>query len=473
MTLLNLHEQSSLSEGSKIASSTTREILNSTNSGKPKMLKRELGLFGSTIMGLGSVIGAGLFVSLGVATGIAGSAVLLAVILAGILAIFTGLNSAQLSARHAVSGEAYEYGYRYLTPWIGFTGGWLYLIAKTATAATAALGFAGYLLNAFKLTGRGYFVPLAEAAVVILTIVVLTGIRKSNRTNIVILAVTIASLSFLIITGVWLWPADGLQNLSILQLTTTDRWFGQVLEATALMFIAYAGAARIATMGEEVVEPLKNIPRAIILTGLITMALYTIVAIVSLGSLGPDAFSTAAATEGAPLEVVAAHFGIPGGARILAIGATTAMLSVLLNAILGLSRVLLAMGRRHDMPPFLAQLNQAGTTPYGAVLLIGGTIALLVLTGDVKTTWSFSAFAGLTRSAIINLAALKMEPDDRLYSSIVAWLGLASCLFLAFWVQWQIWAMGLGLIGLGLIWHFVAQSLMTQSINQVKQMKEG
>jgi APA family basic amino acid/polyamine antiporter len=137
-------------------------------------------------------------------------------------------------------------------------------------------------------------------------------------------------------------------------------------------------------------------------------------------------------------------------------GAMLAMLGVLLNLVLGLSRVWLAMGRRGDMPRGLASVNAGGTTPVPAVIVTGVVIAALVLIGDVKKTWSFSAFTVLVYYAITNAAALRLTPEQRRYPRVVAVAGLLSCLFLAFWVEWQIWAIGLGLIAVGLLWHTVA-----------------
>ena len=118
------------------------------------MLKRELGIFGATLMGLGSIVGTGVFVSIGIAAEIAGPGVIVAVAIAALVAVCNGLNSAQLAANHPVSGGTYEYGYKYLNPWLGFTAGWIFLLAKTASAATAALGFAGYFLNAVGVADR-------------------------------------------------------------------------------------------------------------------------------------------------------------------------------------------------------------------------------------------------------------------------------------------------------------------------------
>ncbi len=181
------------------------------------------------------------------------------------------------------------------------------------------------------------------------------------------------------------------------------------------------------------------------------MAVYLAIAIVAVGVVGGPALGDAA-LGGAPLVRVVQKFGVPGGAQVLAVGAMTALLGVLLNLILGLSRVLLAMARRGDMPRSLAQLNAAQTTPGRAVLVMGGAIALLVLLGNVKTTWSFSAFSVLSYYALANLAALRLPRGDCHYPRWIAWVGLGSCGFLAFWVEPQIWLTGLGAIAIGLVW---------------------
>ncbi len=416
----------------------------------PSLLKRELGVFGATLMGLGSIVGTGVFVSIGIAAEVAGPGVILAVCIAALVAVCNGLNSAQLAANHPVSGGTYEYGYKYLNPWLGFTAGWMFLLAKTASAATAALGFAGYFLNAVGVADRTYLILTALVALATLTLIVLTGIRRSNIANTVTVSVTLLSLAVFVAVGLpevrWSMPA--LQN---------DNSIGSILQATALMFVAYSGYARITTMSEEVREPRETIPKAIILTLGLTMLLYVAVAIVVAGAGVADKLSLKTGATTAPLEVIARSFPIPGVSQLLAVGAITAMLGVLLNLILGLSRVWLAMGRRRDMPRVLARLNPEGTTPYVAVVVVEVTIALLILLGDVKTTWSFSAFSVLIYYAITNLAALQLSPAERLYPQWLAWLGLGNCLFLAFWVQRQIWLTGLALIAAGLIWRAIVR----------------
>lgn len=435
----------------------------------PTALKRELGLWGAIMMGMGSIVGTGVFVSIGIAAGIAGPAVILAVVVAALVAACNGLSSAQLAASHAVSGGTYEYGYRYLTPWLGFTAGWMFLLAKSASAATAALGFAGYLLNAFGGNGQSLLVGIAVAAVVVLTAVVLSGIRRSNFTNIAIVSVTLGALLFFVLAGLPLVFGNGGANFTPFFQSPAENGanpWQALLHASALMFVAYTGYGRIATMGEEVREPRRIIPRAIIITMGLTMLLYTAVAVVGIGSVGAVTLSAAATQQAAPLVTAARNFAFPGSAQILAIGAITAMLGVLLNLLLGLSRVLLAMGRRGDMPRVLGSLNAAGTTPTAAVIVVGIAIAGLALIGNVRTTWSFSAFTVLIYYALTNLAALQLPPSDRLYPRWIAWAGLAACLFLAFWVDWQIWLVGLGLIGVGLVWHLLAQRLVRRENGQ-------
>jgi APA family basic amino acid/polyamine antiporter len=424
-------------------------------SNSPPQLKRELGVFGATLMGLGSIVGTGVFVSIGIAAGIAGSAVILAVAIGAVVAICNGLNSAQLAANHPVSGGTYEYGYKYLTPAFGFTAGWMFLVAKTASAATAALGFAGYLLNLWGGSST-WVIPLAVLAVIIMTLVVLSGIKRSNLANIVIVSVTLLSLSFFILICLPRAVGQGVNNLTPL---FSNSW-GDVLHASALMFVAYTGYGRIATMGEEARSPRETIPKAMIVCLVLTMLLYITVATVGIGAVGADTLADATGqTKAAPLEVVARSVGGAGAAFVLAVGAITAMLGVLLNLILGLSRVLLAMGRRTDAPKFLARLNQGQTAPYWAVIVVGVAIACLVLLGNVKTTWSFSAFSVLIYYAITNFAALKLPASERLYPVWIGWIGLLSCLFLAFWVESAIWQVGLGLIVAGLIWHHIRRSL--------------
>lgn len=303
-------------------------------------------------------------------------------------------------------------------------------------------------MNAIGIVDRTYLILTALVAVAVLTLIVLLGIRRSNAANTAIVSVTLLSLIVFVAVGL---PTVNLPELAGENSSSIE----SILHATALMFVAYTGYGRIATMSEEVRNPRQTIPKATIVTLILTMVLYAAVAIVAVA--GIDRLSLPTSSNTAPLEIIARSFPIGGVSQLLAVGAITAMLGVLLNLILGLSRVWLAMGRRLDMPRILARLNPAGTTPYVAVVLVEITIALFVLAGDVKTTWSFSAFNVLIYYAITNLAALRLSPAERLYPQWLAWVGLAACLFLAFWVERQIWLVGLALIAVGLIWRAIVR----------------
>lgn len=404
-------------------------------------LKRELGVLGATFMGLGSIIGTGVFVSIGVAAGAAGPGVVAAIVLAALVALCNALSSAQLAARHPVSGGTYEYGYARLTPTLGFTAGWMFLCAKSASAATAALGFAGYALHALG-GPPGLLVPLALAAAAALTLLVLGGLRRSSAMNLAIVAVTLTALLAFVLVGLpevaARSPADFLPDLE-------GGGVQGLLYATALMFVAYTGYGRIATLGEEVRDPRRAIPRAIVATLAVSAALYLGVALVVV-AVGAPAGGLGAA---APLETVARAMDAPAVATVVAVGAVTAMLGVLLNLILGLSRMALAMGRRGDLPRLVGRVDRRGV-PVPAVLLTGGAVAALALLGDLELAWSFSAFTVLIYYAVTNLAALRLSRDERLYSPLFPLGGLAGCLFLAFWVPPPVWGAGLGLIAVGL-----------------------
>ncbi|HVS03920.1 MAG TPA: APC family permease [Thermoanaerobaculia bacterium] len=421
-------------------------------------LRRELRVPGAALMGLGSILGTGIFVSVGIAAGVAGPAVILAILVAGALATCNALSSAQLAASHPLSGGTYEYGYRYLRPWLGFAAGWMFLCAKSASAATAALGFAGYLLYGL---GRdpGWRAPLALAAVAALTAVAASGIRRSHHANLAIVCVTLAALGFFVVAGAPRAVASWRQTMVPF---FTSPLAGQealpaLLHAAALMFVAFTGYARIATLGEEVVEPRRTIPRAILLTLWVTAGIYVAVAAVAVGAAGAAPLAAATRSQAAPLEVVARGFGVPGGHWVLAAGAVTAMLGVLLNLLLGLSRVLLAMARRGDMPAALARLDRQGRTPWRAVVVMGAAVAALAAVGSVEATWSFSAFTVLVYYALTNGAALALPRQRRLYSPAWAWAGLLGCLGLAFWVEPAIWASGLLLLLVGWGWHLLAR----------------
>ncbi len=419
-------------------------------------LQRVVGVPGAILMGLGSILGTGIFVSVGIAAGVAGPSVVLAVALAAVVATFNGLSSAQLAASHPLSGGTYEYGYRYLNPTLGFTAGWMFLVAKSASAATAALGFGGYLLTTLGVESQLARVLLGLAVVAFLTTIVAGGMGRSNRTNAIIVSLTLLALLAFVATGAPDALGGGRRQFLPFFPSDNDGMRG-LLHGTALMFVAYTGYGRIATLGEEIRDPSRNIPRAVVATLVVTMLLYVAVVAVSVGVVGADGLAEATRRAAAPLEVVAQAFTVPGIGWLVALAAVTAMVGVLLNLILGLSRVMLAMGRRRDLPFWVAQVDPTRASPRRAVVITGLLISALVLLGDVRTTWSFSAFTVLVYYALTNLAALRLPAEHRRFPRAIPVFGLLSCLGLAFWVEPGIWMVGLGLIAAGALWHLVAR----------------
>ena len=418
-----------------------------------------MGLFGAVMMGLGSIVGTGVFVSLGVAAGVTGPAVLLAIAIGAIVATFNGLSSAQLAANHPVSGGTYEYGYEYLSPRFGFLAGWAFLLAKSSSAATAALGFAGYALGLIAGGESGLSrTLLGVGLVVVLTGLVLAGIRRSNLANIVIVSVTLASLAVFVLAGLPSAVSGAAESFTPFFQPESGSPAPSLLYASALMFVAFTGYGRIATLGEEVKEPSRTIPRAVIAALAVVMVLYLAVAFVGVGAGDIDTLA-ASGERAAPLEVVARGFGLALASPVVAVGAITAMVGVLLNLVLGLSRVLLAMGRRRDMPAVFGRLDRTGSTPVAAVIAVGALIAALVLIGNVRLTWSFSAFTVLVYYSITNLAALRLPAEKRLYRSWLAVCGLLGCLLLAVFVEPRVLLVGIGALALGLVWQSVARKV--------------
>ena len=413
------------------------------------------------MMGLGSIIGTGVFVSLGLAAGLTGPAMILSLLLAGLLAVCNGLSTAQLAASHPVSGGAYEYAYRYIHPWWGFLAGWLFICAKSASAATAALGFGAYFAYLFDITILQPW-ELGLIATILITVVCLMGIHRTSAINFSIVSLTLFSLlAFVIIlrNDVRAFHYEPFFDAY----EDRENLFYGFLSATALMFVAYTGYGRVSTLGEEMLNPEKNIPRAIIITLAISFLLYMAVAFVAIGTVGSSSFFQMTISTNAPLEEVARSLNKTRLAKILSLGAVSAMLGVLLNLILGVSRVIYAMSKKKDFPSLLSTVSKTTFIPFNSVLLSGFIILLLILLRDIQVTWSFSAFTVLVYYAITNASALKLPSDKRLYPSLYAVLGLAGCLGLSFWVEKNALILGVTLLLWGASWRILWQIWLRNS----------
>ena len=418
-----------------------------------EQLTRRLGLSGAIVTGIGSIVGTGVFVAMGLGAGVVGPAVTLAVVIAGVLALCNALSSAQLAAAHPVAGGTYEYGYRLLSPPAGFMAGWMFLCAKSASAATAGLALAGYLLGRTEYE-RATLVIVALVIILVLTIAVIAGIRRVAFLNTAIVTTTIAALAILCIAA--LPTALESARVNMTPYFPADSSPRDLLYAAALVFVAFTGYGRIATLGEEVRNPRRTIPRAVVLALGLAATLYLAVGLVAIAVVGPGNLEQAT-RDGIGYRIIAtAVDGPPWLHACIVIGAATAMIGVLMNLLLGLSRVLLAMGRRSDMPAVLARLDATRSSPRIAVIVTGVIVAGLTLVGDLRATWSFSALTVLIYYAITNIAALRLQPADRLYPRLISWAGLAGCLALGIMIPWQTWSAGLAVLLAGAAWFLVA-----------------
>ncbi|MEO9968999.1 MAG: APC family permease [Hyphomonadaceae bacterium] len=390
-------------------------------------LNRSIGLGGAILLGLGSILGTGVFVSLGLAVGTASQWAIAALGIAALLASLNALSSAQLAANHPVSGGTYAYGYRYLNPHFGFIAGTAFLLAKSASAAAAAIGLISYTAGWLGLTGLPVNF-LASLAILAMTLLVAGGLRRANLINTLLVGLTLIALLALGFTAFQSPPSTA---AFVPWEPLAPR---ALLEAAALLFVAFTGYGRIATLGEEVTAPRRTIPRAIIATLFVSTSLYALTLIASLRTLGPELMAQATLDTAAPLQAVAAQLQSGWLQPLVAIAAGAAMAGVLLNLILGLSRVAFAMGRQRDLPSTLGQVSGSGE-PLRAIWAVGIFIALIAFFGGLAAVWSFSAFTVLIYYAITNLAALQLSDEERLYPKAISAAGLIVCLGLAVWIS--------------------------------------
>lgn len=412
----------------------------------PDRLKRVMGLWSAVLLGLGAMLGTGIYVSTGLAVEAAASLAIPALLIAALLALFNGLSSARLAAHHPVSGGTYEYGYRFLGHWPGFLAGWLFITAKSASAAAAALSFAAYFATLAGLPEVSS-IPLGTALVVVITLVVLAGMRQSLVMNAVMVGVSLVALCALLYVAL---PAAVFTSAP----DATTGSLPSLLEAAAILFVAFTGYGRIATLGEEARSPAVVIPRAIVVTVTLVFLLHLLVLLAVIGAMDAERAGQSA-RDGRLLAELAGAFGYDSVALLVSVGALFALAGVLLNLLLGISRVLLAMSRRNDLPRRFAVIAANGSSAPAATLLAGAIVLVIVLQGNIFLAWSFSAFTVLLYYAITNLAALVVANTVR--QKAVSLAGLAGCLSLSWFVDARALLAGAVLLAAGAAWHLIAR----------------
>ena len=383
------------------------------------MLQRRLGTADAVTIGLGSMIGAGIFVALAPAAAAAGSGLLIGLAVAAVVAYCNATSSARLAARYPQSGGTYVYGRERLGEFWGYTAGWSFVVGKTASCAAMALTVGIYAWPAHAHT-------IAVAAVVALTAVNYAGIQKSALLTRVIVAIVLAVLAAVVVIVLGFGDVDA-SRLAF----GDDVSIAGVLQAGGLLFFAFAGYARIATLGEEVRDPARTIPLAIPIALGITLAVYAIVAVAVLAELG----SAGLASSSAPLADAVRAAGHSGFEPVVRAGAAVAALGSLLSLILGVSRTMLAMARDRYLPHALAAVHPRFAGPHRAELVVGVVVAVIAAVADVRGVIGFSSFAVLVYYAIANASAATLQPEGRRHRALgrkmIPVVGLVGCVLLA------------------------------------------
>jgi APA family basic amino acid/polyamine antiporter len=404
-------------------------------------LRRTLGVGDAVVIGLGSMVGAGIFAALVPAARAAGSGLLVGLAVAAVVAYCNATSSARLAALYPASGGTYVYGRERLGAFWGYLAGWSFVVGKTASCAAMAL-----TVGAYVWPGQSHAV--AVAAVLALTAVNYGGMQKSALLTRVIVAVVLAVLASVVVVCLGSATADASRLGS-----GGFGGPGGVLQAAGLLFFAFAGYARIATLGEEVRDPARTIPRAIPLALGITLVVYAAVAVAVLSVLGVDDLGRAAA----PLADAVRAAGVPGLAPVVRVGAAVAALGSLLALILGVSRTTLAMARDRHLPGVLAAVHPRFQVPHRAELAVGAVVAALAATVDVRGAIGFSSFGVLAYYAIANASAWTLSPAPA--SRVVPAVGLLGCVTLAFALPGVSVGVGAGVLGLGVVAYGVRRWL--------------
>ncbi|MFD3660271.1 APC family permease [Streptomyces sp. NPDC058659] len=394
-------------------------------------LRRSLGVFDAVVIGLGSMVGAGIFVALGPAAGAAGSGagLLWALGVAAVVAYANAMASARLAALYPASGGTYVYGRERLGSFWGYLAGWAFVVGKTASCAAMALTVGAYLWPA-------HAHAVAVAAVVALTAVNYRGVQKSALLTRVVVAVVLAVLACVVVVsfgaGEAARPTLGGEVVA-----------GSVFQAAGLLFFAFAGFARIATLGEEVRDPARTIPRAVPVALGIALAVYAAVAVSVLTVLGPAALADSPAPLADAARAADAGWLVP----LVTVGAAVAALGSLLSLILGVSRTTLAMARDGYLPGGLAVVHPRFRVPHRAELAVGAVVAVVAATADVRAAIGFSSFGVLVYYGIANASAWTLGGRNR----PLAALGLAGCAVLAFALPLGSVLVGSGVLAAGVV----------------------
>lgn len=409
-------------------------------------LKRSIGLWSAVAINVGAIIGGGIFVVTGIVAGYAGSALFISMALAGFIALFTGLSFVRLTSWQPIEGGVYEYGRQLISPSAGFLAGWMWIVSNTFTGAAVSLGFAYYLTAIFPSLPSNI---LAAIICLLFTALNLIGTKESTAVNNIFVTIKLAVLTFFILFGAL--------SISSENFTPFTPFSSGVLFGAFFIFFAYGGFARVTVIAEEIQNPKRNVPRALLLSLAISAVFYIMVGIVAVGLVG----STALADSNSPLATAIGATGSTLAIGLLSLGGLVATASVLLTSILGVSRMSYSMARRNDLPIFLAKLHNKFATPYYSILVTGILMAILALFLDLTRVVAISTFTLIFNYSIANISCIRLKVNQT-RKHILPLVGLGTCillLILIFFAAIDSAIVGLTFLALGAIIYGIRKKI--------------
>ena len=397
-------------------------------------LQRRLGMLDAIVIGLGSMVGAGVFVAFAPAAAAAGPLLGAGLAVALAVAYCNASSSARLAALYPESGGTYVYGRERLGPFWGYLAGWAFVAGKLASCAAMALTVGAYLWpSAMR--------PVAVAVVAGVTALNYRGVHRSALATRVIVAFVLLVLA-VVVTAAWAGPEAA---CALCADDSGDQPLLGVLRAAGFLFFAFAGYARLATLGEEVRDPARTIPRAIAVALGVTAVVYAVVGAAAVRALGLEAL----ATSSAPLVDAVEAAGAAAAAPLVRVGAAVAALGSLLALVLGVSRTVFAMSRDGHLPRALERVHPAYRVPHRAEVAVGAVVALAVLAGDLRQAVGFSSVCVLAYYAIANASAWTLQRSWR--SRLVPVLGLMGCVAVGLALPVASVAAGLAVLSIGVV----------------------
>jgi len=405
-------------------------------------LSPALGLIDATAIGLGAIIGGGIFIVTGIVAGLAGPALVLSIILAAAISLFTALSFIELTEWRPAEGSVYVYSRSVLSPFAGFLSGWMWITSNIFTGAAVALGIAHYMQSLLPGVNPKWISVLLCLAFTLLNLV---GVKHSAQVNNVLVGAKVIVLLLFVVVGAF--------HFKPVHFTPFFTSATGVFRGAFFIFFAFAGFARVSIVAEEVKNARKTVPRSIILALVLSALIYIAVSTVALGLVG----SSRLAGSKSPLAEAIRIVGSPALVYAVSLGGMLAMASVLLTSILGISRMIFAMARERDLPFLLGRLHPKYHTPHFPILIAGAGCALISSFFDLTAVVAVSTFATLFNYSLANASALRLNIEPRAYPRIIPISGLLLCFFLMLFVQAHSLVAGMICLLLGVFYYFASK----------------